>query len=588
MITSTKVVIDLYDVTAKEDGTYTANTIYPQSVISNIDKGDRQSIKLATFEKNQFLLDGSCKLKDNSVTTDDYSYWSNTLSGTDGKFATAPALTRSFSKGHTSRGITIYFDTNYARPTEVYVGLFDNANNVIDEGTFIPTFDEYLVADVSGDNFRKIVIKINKVAEPYTRARVLAVEYGQSLKYSSTEDKNVATATLLEELDVTSSTLASNTSKIKVIDPDSSFSITNPNGLYKYLQKRQLVKIIETIDGVDQDMAYHYLRSWDTENDVVSTFECQDIIGIMSETQFRGKRYSDTVKNIIDDIMNDFGFTDYRVSADISGLTLNGTIAPCSHREALQQVLFACMGVGDTSRISGINFYKASMATSTNVDSDRIFMNPKYKITQNDLVSELSLTAHNYVIDDTQSEIYSANLNSGEYFVTLKEPISAIYPTNCTVLEWGNYWARIRVNAQAQVVLKGKVYKDYTSLVTVSDDTSTKGIDLKTVSITNATLVGVNNVQTVADYLYKMNQYRLEHDLRIILGNERVGSTSVFQMKENHSSALIKSMEIDLTGGFLAKIKAVSTSLKIEDYPYARDGITNAIELYANDQIGVL
>ena len=62
--------------------------------------------------------------------------------------------------------------------------------------------------------------------------------------------------------------------------------------------------LYETIDGVEYQMATHYIKTWETTSGVISTFSCQDILGVMDGTNFKGSIY-DAVPagEIIDEIM---------------------------------------------------------------------------------------------------------------------------------------------------------------------------------------------------------------------------------------------------------------------------------------------
>lgn len=580
--TSTRAVINLFDTSAKIDGEYVANTKLSYIDLDNLNLENHETIKYATSEKDIFLLDGSYKLIDEETTSDDFGYWTGNTSKADGTFNTTPQITREFENNHSSNGVTFFYDENYPLPKQVKVSLYSQYGLLLN--TFTKTPASYVdFVDVPAENYRKIVVEILKT-NPYSYGRINSIEYGESLYYSSESDRNLATAKILEELDITSSELAINTSELKVIDKDERFSILNPKSLYKYLQQRQKIQIYEKVDGEEYQMATHYLKEWSTDNDVISTFKCQDITGLMSTTMFKGNIYVDeSVENIIGEILSDFGLDDYYIAPEIAEKTLTGVIKPCSHREAIQQVMFACCGVADTSRVSGINFYKVSHTTQTLVLKDRVFQNPKYSITQGDLITGVIVTSHSYQKASATSQVYKATLSAGIYDLEFKEPYEDIVGTNCTIIDSGYFWAKIQVASAGEVTINGKKYEDYTSTYQRDMQDLPPNAIINRKEVKDATLVSKENATEVVNFLYEYYQYRLNHELKIILVNEKVGNYSTFQ-SNRLASAVIQSLDIDLTGGFIANAKAIGFALSVNEDEYMQLVASDTYSLYAGSE----
>lgn len=530
MRTSTYAIINLTDVTSIADATYITNSLFNYCDLDNIKKENYSTKKYATCELNSFLLDGSFEEMD-ELDENDFSYWSGSLSKGDGTFDITPTIISNFSFNHSSAGLTVNYDSNYPLPKEVTFTFYDSQDNVINSIVDYPT-DYNHTLDIPAENYRKFVIEFNEV-KPYSRARIKNIVYGIQLLYSSESNKNLSKASVLEEVDITSKEIAVNTSTLTVIDKDNYFSITNPRGVYKFLQKRQKIGIYERIEGEEDDyvMAMHYLKSWSTKTGAMSTFKCMDIIGCMDDTTFPDHIYENkTAGYIIDEIMDDFGFSDYYVDPDIRSIVLNGAIKECSHREALQQVAFACCATVDTSRITGINIYKASLATQSTISKSRIFMSPERTITQNDLVTKVIVYNHTYALDE-KGEIVDEDGKTYSYKETEEQ-------------------------------------LDYANVKEVK----------------NASLVDANNSKKVANYLYDYYQYRLNHSFKIIVQNEKAGNMCAVQLNDSMVPVLITSIDIDLTGGFVAKIKGIGNSFVIPNEYYARE---SNFELYAND-MGVI
>lgn len=524
MKTSTKATISLFDTTANKDGYYVSNDVYSFTDINILNNNDYRTVRYATLEPNTTLLDGSFSFVDNDTTSSDFAYWSASIGDADGDFATNPVITRNFSIPHSSVGISLYFDERYALPIELTVTVYGEAGSVLTTQTVRPT-SYYHFIDYPVENYRGIRIEFNKV-NPYSRGRLKYIGYGRELIYSSKSDKNLSKASVLEQIDITSSELAVNTSSLTVIDTDRLFSIINPQGIYKFLQRQQRINIYESINDEEYLIACHYLKEWSTVHDTISTFKCQDIIGVMDNATFAQKLYTNvTAGAIIDEIMDSFGWDDYFVEDSIRNIVLTGCIKESSVREALQQVAFACGAVVDTSRSTGINIYKASVDTQTVITRGRKLTSVEHEIKQEEMTTDVVVYNHDYYLDgdtikDNDGKTYSIS-SSGEY-------------------------------------------AEYPNVIEVKD----------------ATLSSVNNSQQIADYLLEFSRYRLKHRLKIVCSNEKAGNMSAVQTSDTYIPLLITSMELDLTGGFTANIEGVGNALKIPDSQYAR---AENYELYAMD-----
>lgn len=576
--TETKATISLFDTTAKQDGRYTVNDILPISNIARLDADDYSTVKYATLEKNGFYLDGNTQLMNNSTSSNDICYWSQKMSDAYGQIDVK--IERTFTNNHSVAGLILSFDKNYPLPKRIHIAFKDDEGTIIKQNYF--DIDKYkYFCDLKAENLKYVAIKFDEL-QPYQYARLKGIEYGIKLEYASNSDKKISKATLLEELDMTSSEVSVNTSSITVIDQDKTFSISNPKGYYSLLQERQKIEIYEIIDGVPYQMATHYIKSWATSSGAISTFKCQDILGVMDGTTFKGNLYSNVRASvIIDEIMRSFGWSDYYVDDEIGDKSLSGVIAPCTCREALQQVVFACCGLIDTSRISGVNIYKGSHTVQTSILNNRKFLSPAHTIKQTDLITDVEVTAYSYQKGANLKQAYKAHLEKGEYEITLKKPYSGYTAENCTIKTSGYYYLIIQVDEEADVTIKGYEYEDNQSLYLKSMVDLPSGMHRNVKTVKSATLVSKDNAKEVAENLYNQYQYRLNHELKIVCEDEKVGNYAAVQNNGNLVAVAPKSLEIDLTGGFLATLKGVGYALKIGNYNYSG-------ELYVGDGMGVI
>ncbi|MEL7654749.1 MAG: hypothetical protein AAGU75_02445, partial [Bacillota bacterium] len=85
--------------------------------------------------------------------------------------------------------------------------------------------------------------------------------------------------------------------------------------------------------------------------------------------------------------------------------------------------------------------------------------------------------------------------------------------------------------------------------------------------IEQATLVSNTNAQDVADRIYDYYQNRYQGEGPIVLGDEEPGQMKIMDsMNSRQLEGIIESLDIDLTGGFIANIKITG---KLYTYGYS-------------------
>lgn len=576
--TTCKVELDLFDTTAVEDSKLAVDNVQPFADIENI-RQKNSITKVATLESDYFLLDGSCSFYDDIVNSQSVEVPSN-----EGYMSNVfnSEIIAEFSKNHSSVGLTIHFWEMVPKQIEV---IFYKDNSIIDHATFNPTIAdcdktsgdviEYAYfCDIDVENYDKVKITLTS-DDRFIRINYL--EYGIKLEYGESETKKLKSCKVTEEADSLSTELSVNQSTVEIIDMEDLFKVTNPNSYYKYLQKRQVFKITETIDDKEVFIASHYLKEWNQTKVHSATFTLQDILGIMSDTTFGGNIYKEvTAGEIFDEIFNDFGYADYDIEEEVRNTILSGYLQTMSHREALQQVAFACGACVTTSRITGIKIFKPEYVNVGYINLDRKLLSNS-ETTQEDLVTSVRVTAHNYKLSSEAKEVYKEELEPGEYNVTFSNPCSNLTITGGTIINSNVNYATIKVETEGEVIITGNEYEDHTSTYAFEETDLPSATDENVVEVTDATLISKNNVKEIAKTLYKLKQFRIEQKAKIITQDEKVANMYAMKVIDEYAPILITKMETDLTGGFISSIEGIGYALKVQDYYMA------GTELYAGE-----
>lgn len=576
--TTCKVEIDLFDTTAVDDSKLSASSVQPFADIENI-RQQNSITKVATLESDYFLLDGSFSFYDNLVNTlsieipENEGYMSSEFTS---------EIKAMFNSNHSSAGLTFHFWEMI--PKSIWVEI-KKGDSVLEKMTFYPTEDdcdkvvhrnaddevttEALVeytyfADIPAENYDSIDI-IMDGGDRFVRINY--IEYGVKLLYGENDIMKLKSCTLTEETDVLSTELSVNESNVEIIDMDNLFKITNPESYYKYLQERQMFKITEIIDDNERFMANHYLKEWSQSKEHSATFKLQDVLGLMSDTTFYGGLYADKLAgDLFAEIFADFGLEDYDIDEDIKNIKLTGYLKIMSHREALQQVAFACGACVTTSRITGVKIFKVSYETQAFIDLDRKILSNS-ETTQDDLATEVDITSHSYVLGSSSKQAYKGDFEIGTYIVTFSKPYTNLSITGGTILSSNVNYAQIRVDEESQVIINGYEFEDHTVVYRYSElDELPSATSANITEVKDATLVSKSNVKDVAKLLYYIKQYRLEHKCKIIAQTEEVANMYALKVIDEYAPLLITKLETDLTGGFISTVEGIGYALKILDY----------------------
>jgi hypothetical protein len=414
--TAAKVIFQIVDITAAADAT---PTVTGEAGISKkeqmIDYVTDLSAKYATYEDDYWILDGSFVLPP-KVTETDYQvgWWSAALSGADGSFSTPQVITIQFTQDHSSYGITIVFDTltnEYA--TNFDVSFYNSADEVMNPSMSFVNDAPTVVEPMPFENYRKIVIVINKWVKPYRRARVTEVGFGIIQSYDGTDIINV---NVLEEIDPLSNQVSSDEVKFVLNNKDKAFNILNPDGIYPYLQRRQKIEPLIGIQRPDTSFEYvpmgtFYLTEWRSDQGALTaSFIGRDILDVISENLYRkGVYQSRTLYNLALDVLADAGITDYSVDAALQSITAVGCVPIASHREILQLIANAGMAVVYSDRHGTLTIKQLSLTPlAETIALHDMFASPQIKLDK--LVNVVEVNVNKYNAQAAPSEVYKGTI----------------------------------------------------------------------------------------------------------------------------------------------------------------------------------
>lgn len=562
MRTRCKAEMKFIDVTALQDAkiTTSANQSYGNTSLFLENTVQRD---YGTFEKNQFVLDGSKDILPDAPT--DVAFWSKKKSGTDCTFENTPGIDIIFTTIHSSSGITLYFANEH--PTAVKLTWYSMGGTKIEDKTFYPDSLIY-VCENQVTNYGKLRIEILSTQFPDRYARLQYILYGVYIRW---DEDVMQTASVTEEIDVTSATLSMNTAEVSIVDVANDFDIGNEDGAWKSVQKNQEIVLTETVGDEEIPCGTFFMDDFSFEGNVAS-FKLVDLVGLTDKYTYElGGIYSGVKAGVIlDSIFATCGITKYTIDKEVYNTLLSGYLGIQKCRAAIQMVVFACGAVADDSRSDTIRIYKPDRYVSHTIGTDRKF-NGETKVSQEEYVSGVNITCNKYLLSSDVSEIYNGTLPKGISKITFTEPYlaSSFTVSSGSIVEAKTNYIKVKMNTAGSCVISGKKYESSEFSYQKNVDFIASGEVENVKSFGTCTLYNTNGMADLADYLLKYYELRKTVEMHYILEDEQVGNwCNIKDINQRVSTTLIESQTIDLTGGFLANAKCRGYSIVVSENYY--------------------
>ena len=545
--TKTSIKFGLVDVTAKEDSTITVNDKQEFVDLQDLKEEELEEVKYGTCEKNQFALDGSFELMPEELNN--MGWWSNEMSDENGSFTIPLVMEIDFTKPHSSLGLTLVFSKARDYCNHLNLKYYDLDGNLISDKDFYPNSFYYVCNNIV-ENYGKIIITFYSTNNPYRYLKLYRILYGAEKVF---EGDNLISANILEEIDLLSSEISINTLDFTVYSEEDEFNIINPQGFYRLLQERQKLEVTETLIKTNEEKEFgtFYLDTWKSEKDKLMTIGAIDLIGVIDKTDFMGGIYKDiTFEDLIQQIMSSSKVKEreYEIEEALKNIELTGYIPICTHREALQQAVFAVGAVADCSRSEKIKIYSIKENVNQSVIERTNILQGTKVIEQNEIVTAVEILSHNYVLSETEEEIAKQELDVGDNKILFSEPVANISCTGGTILEYNCNYAIINCTEETEVIVKGYRYIDNLKTHLVQIEKLNSDMKQNTLKIENAFLINKSNAIEIARLVldYYQDTYKMSFDL--ILNSESLAEE--VEIENDFKQKLIGNinrLDIDLT-----------------------------------------
>lgn len=554
MKTSTIIEYGAVDVTAKSDSILSVNSKQDFTKLEELKKANLQEKKYSTLEKNHFVLDGISENMGEVI--ENIGWWSKRISNSQGEFTTPIVMTIDFTQVHSSIGLTLTF-SKYAYCNHLKIQYYDADNLIISDDDYYPDNYDYFCEETVA-NYKKIVITFYSMNIPYRYLKLYKILYGKAVLF---EGDNLISANLLEQVNLLSDELSINTLDFVVYSDDDRFNILNPQGVYATLQQRQELNVYQNKNGVFTNFGTFYIDNWQSKNDNKMEFRGIDLIGLLDKTTFDGGMYFNiTAEDLIEEIFESANIDNslYNIQEELKNILMSGYIPVCTHREALQQVLFTIGAIANCARNDIIEIGTMREEQPVQISKSNVFKGTR-EIEQGEIVTGVLLQSHNYTQGTEQKKLFEGELQAGKHKITFNNPSFGITCTGGTLQSSNANFVIINVSSAGNVVVNGYEYIDNTQDVLVLNNNLIGNEKSNVLTIDSVYLINSSNAQAIGQRIINYYNGRYTTKFKFILGEEKTADN--ISLEESYGNVLegyITELDIDLTGGYVASSEIVA------------------------------
>lgn len=566
MQTAARIDFSFVDTTARADSTPACADAQAWCDVADLCRETiPQRPKYGTLEPRQYLMDGSFAFFPDAPKGKFWGLWSRQQSDADGRFATPPVLDIRFADPHTSAGVTLHFEgltDDFCTDVQIewYAGT-----ELIRRARFAPDAADF-ICRIKVENYTRLWITFCKTNKPQRYLKLTGIDYGERCIFSG---EDIIEANIIEEIDPLSDCISINTLGFTLCDRAGRFDMLNPDSAFDALQDRQTLTVYEDVHQNGRmhtvNMGTFYLSSWENPSRAVAKFQAVDAVGLLDAEPFDGGMYNTAAGQLAKEILQGYP---YDLAAEFAAQTIRGWLPIGSKRDALQQLAFALGAVVDCSRKERIQIVPLPQRPSKLIGIDRKFEGESEGSLRT-LVTGAAVTAHRYIPAADISDLYKDTLDTGTHRIEFAAPAAELAAEGGEILQSNCNYAIVRVSKAGEVRITGRKYADAKSVVSCYAAGLPPYARKNEVSVQNATLVDPARAGRIAQHILDLKADRVEQSCSIVLEDEIPADMVIVENGQERVRGIICSADIDLTGGFAARLKIIGTRLQTTADAYA-------------------
>lgn len=327
---------------------------------------------LASLEPNRWILDGTREIVDGQPVP----FWSEAMSGEDGRFETPPVIDVDFDARYTSPGIFLHFAPESWEYCPEVVIQWRRGPSLLAEERFYPDGPDFF-CEKTVEAYDHVSIQLLSTNIPYRYAKLSYIVFGLARIFLRDEIRN---ARVTAETDVLSSEIAVNT-----LD----FALDSETDVDYMFQLKQPVYAYDS----DSLIGVFYIDKSTHRAAGLYDISCVDAVGVLDEDPFPAAMYSARpARSLLEEILG--GHFELKLDTALAAVPVTGYFPGGSRRDALQQVAFAIGAVVDTSGTEAVRVYMDRENTPGRFPADRVYTGGT--VETDAIVTAVQVTAHAY------------------------------------------------------------------------------------------------------------------------------------------------------------------------------------------------
>lgn len=503
-------------------------------------------------------------------------WWSREASDEHCEFDNPPTIKFTFTRGLKTTGVTLYYLTPWQKAHKVHIKWY-YGNTVASEGDYITEERPFSLGEESDSlcytypsdcpNATALEISFLESWLPNQTIILRGVALGDVLDF---HDEQVISAKYTEVCPEIVETMEYGTCEIDILDEANIFNPSNPGGRWKDLRKYLSVTLTASDDEASIQN-WWYLETFEYKEHVLS-MKLIDVLGYADTKIFPGCQFINQSFAAITSYIGSMAKIKIgRVLGTQRDEPVDYFMLPeCTVREAVQ---YASLMMGYDVIAQYADKHMTFKLKDYNI-RDEIFTNRKFKTDSKfaDEVTGIRLNVIDGFTKETNAEeFFSQTMPVGKHRIIFDEPHQLIEVRGATDITGATTfkWVDVFVTTEGTVTLVGKKYnyhyRDYDVAIDKDADTSTyKTFDK----------IPVNNALTLQEVLDKTAIYYAKRQILTIEcamrsynagwarfgndGSDCITKYACIQSSQDPNQfayARINKMEVDVTGGFIAKME---------------------------------
>lgn len=348
-----RVLIKLIDVNARTSGVYSSASSSFITDFTQLTNEVEKAAPYGTLEDNMLNLGGTKTLMpDNTTDMGERGYLSEVMSDAAGNF-TEPldALIRSYPIQISTVGRTLLFDSNVDSVIKDFDIIYYRTGTEIAR-SMVRNNMAYTYSDMLGvQQYDKVIIRVYSTTIGYRRVRIVEDIPGVYLNYN---DSNIVSLSFTQAIDIFSTELVSGEMDLNIENASKSLDILNPDGLEKFLQRKQVAEV--SADMVFPDLTVEtvpvcklFLNDWKSDKGALGiSFTFRDALDIVAQDEYIKGTLPATLVNMYDlaeQVLLDAGITDYIIDAALKTIYTTACLPIASHKELIRMIAQASQSV---------------------------------------------------------------------------------------------------------------------------------------------------------------------------------------------------------------------------------------------------